>query len=110
MSQWQIQIMIPDFPDARLAEQLPGTVLQEIGSQRQVRREIYRHLNRAHQGFFVSPEAADLVSGVATALLSTLRVLEGVGFAMPPELTVVLSQRASSEETNAGVRRGPASG
>ena len=110
MSQWQIQIMIPDFPDARLGEQLPGTVLQEIGSQRQLRREIYRHLNRAHQGFFVSSEAADLVSGVATALLSTLRVLEGVGLAMPPELSVVLSQRTTGEEANTGVRHRPASG
>ena len=110
MSQWQIQIMIPDFPDARLGEQLPGTVLQEIGSQRQVRREIYRYLNRAHQGFFVSSEAAELVSGVATALLSTLRVLEGVGLAMPPELSVVLSQRTTGEEANTGVRHRPASG
>ena len=96
--------MIPDFPDARLAEELPATVLQEIGSQQQVRREIYHHLDRKHQGFFVSPEAADLVSGVATALLGMARALERSGVSMPPELRVLLYKKAGNEVSNPRVQ------
>ena len=104
MSRWKIQITIPDFRDSRRAEQLPRTVLQEITAQRQVRREIYHHLNRMHQGFFVSPEAADLVSGVATALLGMARVLENSGLAVPSEFTVKVSQRTRAGGTNPRVR------
>lgn len=101
---------IPDFRDAHLAEQLPRTVLKEITSQKQVRREIYHHLNRMHQGFFVSPEAADLVSGVATALLGMARVLETSGLEMPAEFTVKISQRVSTDRSDSRVRPGSASG
>ena len=110
MSRWQIQMMIPDFQDSRLAEQLPRTVLREITSQQQVRREIYHQLNRMHQGFFVSPEAADLVSGVATALLGMARVLESSGSEVPPEFTVKVSQRVSNDGSNPRVRPGSATG
>ena len=110
MSDWQIQMMIPDFPDAQLAEELPGTVLQEIEAQRQVRREIYHHLNRKHQGFFVSHEAAELVSGVATALLAMTRAIEGSGVPMPRELQVMLFRKADQEKSNPRVQPRSVSG
>ena len=87
--------MIPDFPDTSLAKQLPRTVPQEISSQGQVRREFYHHLNRKHQGFFVSSEAADAVSAVAMAVLGMARVLERSGLTIPAEFTVTLAKKGN---------------
>lgn len=93
MSEWQIQIMIPNVPETRLAEELPDKFLQGLEAEQQVRREIYHHLSRRHQGFFVSHEAAELVSGMATALLVMTRAIERSGVPMPRELKVLLSQK-----------------
>ena len=104
MSEWQIQMMIPDFPHTHLAGELPGTVLEEIEGQQQVRKEIYHHLKRKHQGFFVSHEAAELVSGVTTALLGMARVLERSGVSMPRELQVLLNRKGGNEENYSRVQ------
>ena len=101
--------MIPDFPHAGLAKQLPPTIQEEISSQRQVGKEFYHHLRRKHQGHFLSAEAAEVIAGVATTLLGTALVLEGCGLPIPPELSVVISQQSSKDEANPRVRHGPAS-
>lgn len=87
--------MIPDFPHAGLAKQLPPTMQEEIRAQRQVGKELYHHLRRKHQGHFLSAEAAEVIAGVATTLLGTVLVLEGCGLPIPPELSVVISQQPS---------------
>ncbi len=86
-------MLIPGIPDPKLGRRLPRRVLREIGSQREVRREIYHRLNGRSRELTVSPEAADLVSGVATALLCMARVLERSGLELPSEFTVRVSQR-----------------
>ena len=110
MSEWHIQMMIPDFPHAHLAGDLPSTVLEEIKGQRQVRREIYHHLKRKHQGFFVSHEAAELVSGVTTALLGMARVLEQSEVPLPREFQVLLFRKDGSDENSSRVRPRSVSG
>lgn len=104
MNEWQIQIMIPNVPDTRLAEELPDKFLQGLEAEQQVRREIYHHLSRRHQGFFVSHEAAELVSDVATALLVMIGAIEGSGVSMPRELKVLLSQKADRGGNNSRVQ------
>ncbi|MDE0168691.1 MAG: hypothetical protein OXS29_04150 [bacterium] len=101
--------MIPDFPHAGLAKQLPATMQEEIRAQRQVGKELYRHLRRKHQGHFLSAEAAEVIAGVATTLLGTALALEGCGLPIPPELSVVVSRQPSRDGADPRVRRGPAS-
>lgn len=101
--------MIPDFPHAGLAKQLPDTMHEEIRAQQQVGKELYRHLRRKHQGHFLSAEAAEVIAGVATTLLGTALVLEGCGLPIPPELSVVVSQQPTEDGADRRVRRGSAS-
>ena len=101
--------MIPDFPHAGLAKQLPHTMEEEIRAQRQVGKELYHHLRRKHQGHYLSEEAAEVIAGVATTLLGTVLVLEGCGLPIPSELSVMVSQQPSSDGSDPRVRHGWAS-